>query len=440
MLPTMRSRFVPLLLALVAGLVAWFALRAPEREPSFKVDEAEYLAMGLFSVEQWQGTSDATRGGLVAAPDPATWREGVHAVTFGFQSPGLPKVVFGTLAQAHLEPGTVVLPYVFRRFVPPDLAGLPPRTHRLSAREPLLPALEPARARMAGLAALAAALLALAAASIARTFNPHPVAGALAATVAVAGFLTSPAVREAANYVRPGLFPVLFTSAAVVVFLRAIARRDRRLALDLPAPVRLLGVAIGLGLCLGLATAGKLNGALLAAAIPFLVWPLRGKPGARAAAIVGAWAIGFGVFVLFAPGLWGNLVEGVRAILDGWRGDLAWQAEQYNGEVHVAQGRFDALRLSMGALLSSAGPFAAWVPFAGTLFGVLGIVGLGLGARRSDTDLGVFGFCVVLLVGSALVVPMERLRYFLPMVWPLALGAGLLVERLACGRRRAAED
>ena len=428
-------------LALAAGLVAWFVLHAPDPERGFEIDEAEYLAMGLFSVEQLLGEDDATRGGNIAlAPgeDPGTWRGGVHEVTFGFMSPGLPKLVFGTVVRAVLPADTVVSPLIFRRFAPEGVPNHKAKALRLGSRHSLAPALEPARAVTTGLAALAAALLAAASALVVRTFDRRPWTTALGAAAATGLWLSAPAVQDAAHYVRPGLFPVVFWALALVLFLVALGNRAPALARGeaiRPSPLLL----VGLGLCLGLAAAGKLNGVLLAAVIPTLLWPLTTNKPRVLMYSACVWGLGALVFYLFNPGLWSAPVQGTDAILAGWRGDMRWQTEQYGGTLRVAESRFDALQLSFGALLREAGPLAGVVPYVGTILCVLGLTAVGLGMRRSRADHGLYWYAVLLLFGSALIVPMERMRYFLPMVGPLAICGGVLVARLAVGRRRSHE-
>lgn len=433
------SRLVPLLLALAAGALAWLAFTPVVKgELHFEVDEAEYLAMGLFTVEQDQGLADATRGGLVPADDPNTWRGGIHEVTYGFQSPGLPKFVFGGIVRATLPEGTLVLPWVFPRFTPESTGGFAPRSIRLSAREALKPALAPAREVPRMLLALAAGLLAFGAARIAQGFSTRLVEPVVAATVAGFGFVTSGAVQAAANHVRPGAFPVVFMALGWAVFLWAVRSRAG-------TGVRLFGAAIGFGLALGLATAGKLNGAVFAAAIPFLVMPLGGPRASRVVAMAGAWLIGFAVFVLFAPGLWHDTLGGIEQILRGWRGDFAFQSERYGDEVRVSAGRLDGLGLALRAMCGEAGPGGGFAPYLGVLFtvlGALGLAGFALGGRvfgrgegapptpNRAVDHGAFWFCILLVVGSGLLVPMDRTRYYLPLVWPLALAAGVFVARI----------
>lgn len=432
----MLQRVLTLLLAALVGLVAWFGLRQVEAEPSFKVDEAEYLAMGLLSVEQWSGAGDAG-GGLLAVSEPDSWREGIHEVTFGFQSPGLPKLVFGQIVRAALGPDNVgrVTPLVFRRFAEQLSDPGMGRAVRLSAREPLLPALEPARGVIAGLAAAIAALLFWCAATVAQRFHQGRTAGWIAGGAAALLWSTSPAVYEAANYVRPGLFPILFWIAGLAVALTMLGLIEHldpeaAEAVDTSESLALLAVVTAaLGICLGLAVAGKPNGVVFVPVIPLLLWPFAKRWGLKALATLSAWALGFVVFVVLAPGLWSDTWNGVSQMLGAWRGDLQWQAEQYGGDVEVASSLFDALRISVIAMLRDSGPLGLWIPYVGTLLGLAGLAGCVLGATHSRADRMVLGFGAVLLVSSALIVPMDRTRYFLPLVLPLALAGGLFVER-----------
>ena len=431
----MLQRVLTLLLAALVGLGAWFGLRQVEAEPSFKVDEAEYLTMGLLSVEQWSGARDAG-GGMLAVSDPGSWREGIHEVTFGFQSPGLPKLVFGQLARAALGPDNVgrVTPLVFRRFAEQLSDPGMGRAVRLSAREPLLPALEPARGVVAGLAAAIAALLFWCAAMVAQRFHKAPTGGWIAGGAAALLWSTSPAVYEAANYVRPGFFPILFWIVGLAVALALLGVREHLApepaAEDSSESLALLSVVtVALGVCLGLAVAGKPGGVVFVLAVPMLLWPFAKRFGLKTLATLCAWALGFAVFVALAPGLWTDTWDGVGQMLGAWRGDFQWQAEQYGGDVEVAASLWDALRISVIAMLRDSGPLGLWLPYVGTLLGLAGLVGCALGATHSRADRLVLGFGVVILAGSALIVPMDRTRYFLPLVLPLALACGLFVER-----------
>ena len=64
---------------------------------------------------------------------------------------------------------------------------------------------------------------------------------------------------------------------------------------------------------------------------------------------------------------------------------------------------------------------------------------MALSRGPTHADHGLYWYAVLLLFGSALIVPLERMRYFLPMVGPLAICGGVLIARLAVGRRRSHE-
>jgi hypothetical protein len=417
-----RRRLGEALLALVA---AWLLLGLGAPEPAtapgadFDVDEAEYLGMGVASLAQLAGRGDATLNGQLPGPIVTPWRDGIHASTFGFQSPGLPKLLFGLVAaQAGVD---TVDAGVWPRFVPKGLSKGEFKAHRQAAKAGLLPALGPARGLMRLLAALIAALLFASAHRIAAGWGsrlrPATLAGALAALL----WILSPAALEAAHHVRPGLLPILFWCAGLVA------------ALEL-GPDRTLALAILTGVALGLATAAKLNGALFAPLIPAFLY-LKGARRARLAALTTlAAALSLTIFFLFAPGLWHDTLSGLTQILTAWRGDLAHQAALYGATVRVPTGRLDALGIALGGLATQAGPLAAWLPFAGALLGLGGLAALARGARHSSADRLTLTWCLVLVLGSGLLLPLDRLRYLTPLAAPTALAAGLLFARLASAR------
>jgi len=402
--------------ALLAFAVAWVLLgfsspaaRDAAAGPGarFDVDEAEYLAMGVASTAQLFGETDAAAG---EARDP--WRGGIHATTFGFQSPGLPKLLFGLVARS--AGVRQIDPAVFPRFIPKELSKGEFKARRLAAKAQLEPALDPAREVTRLLAAAIAALLFAAAHRIASTWHRPTLAGTLAALL----WLASPAALEASHHVRPGLLPILFWCAMLVCALAA--------------PLRAKPLA--LGLLLGLATAGKLNGALAAPLIPLFLY-LAGARGAKlAAATALAAALSIAVFLLFAPGLWHDPIGGISQILHLWRGDLAHQASLYGADVHVPTNRLEALWVALLGLAKHAGPLAGVVPFAGAALALFGAATLIRGARHSAADRVALAWCLVLIVASGLILPLDRLRYLTPLTAPAALLAGLFLARLTAPR------
>lgn len=423
--------------------------RGPESaaaEPAgkrFDTDEAEYLAMGVHSLAQLLGETDATADGqlpVTGQPGTDPWRAGVHESTFGFQSPGLPKVVFGLVGRA--SGVTAIDPAVYPRFVPKELPKGAAKERRLAARERLLPALGPARDLMRVLASLVAVLLFAAGRRVAATWGAGSCYEHLAGSLAAGLWLASPATLEAANHVRPGLLVILFwtTGLALVQRRLGVLGSSPRLgagdspeagsaAEQLEASASNWSLALVLGLALGLATASKLNGVLFAPLVPIFLAlvGLRGRRLVVPTAVAGLLA--FAVFVLFAPGLWHDTLGGTGQMLQAWRGDLAHQAALYGDTVTVPKSYLAALVLALGGLFTEAGAFSTWMPHLGASLGLLGIVALAGGARHSLQDRAVLAWCVVLVVGSGLVLPMDRLRYLLPLAAPAALAGGLFVAR-----------
>lgn len=411
--------------ALVAFAVAWVLLGlaqpgAPSAEGSlgarFDVDEAEYIAMGVASVAQLLGeeailpSKPLPPGDPREEPDP--WRDRLHATTFGFQSPGLPKLLFGLAART--SGVRQVDPAVFPRFIPKELSKGPFKARRLAAKAVLEPALDRARLLTRLFAAAIAALLFAAAQQIARAWRRPTLAGSLTALL----WISSPAVLEASHHVRPGLLPILFWCMMLVAALAA------------PLRSRPFTLAAALGLCLGLATAGKLNGALAAPLVPLFLYVAGVRRAKLAATTALAAVLSLTVFLAFAPGLWHDTASGISRILHLWRGDLAYQASLYGADVRVPSNHLEALWIAILGLAGHAGPLAGFVPFAGAALALLGAAALIRGARHSAADQTALAWCLILILGSGLILPLDRLRYLTPLAAPAALLAGLLLARL----------
>jgi hypothetical protein len=419
-----RSTWIAALLALAT---AWLCFGLPvgrDAERGFEVDEAEYLTLAIHSVRQAQGKTDATLGTqLPRIDDLSPWRDGIHDSTFGFQSPGLPKLLFGA---AGVAAGVgEVSAEVFPRFLPPDLSRGAAKERRLAARELVLPALEPARRVARGLASLIAALLFAIAYSVSGAWagpRLRYVCGAFAGLL----WITSPIAWEASAYVRPGLLPVLFWCAALLATLKI--KRPSILATVL-------------GLCCGLATAGKLNGVLLAPLVPILLFfaqranGLKARDAAKVAALCTPLAavLSFAVFLVFAPGLWSDTFSGLVQIVRLWRSDLAHQATLAVETIAISSGPMHSLRMGFSGLANTSGPLAGIAPFLGVVLLPLGLAALARGSKcggQPHVDRAVLAWSLFLLFASAWLIPMDRARYILPMVAPAALVQALLLARL----------
>jgi hypothetical protein len=437
----LRSVSRTLLATLAAFVAAWLLLGLPLDKPDsgiFQVDEAEYLTLAVHSVRQARGLTDASVGGQIEVRDGAApWRAGIHESTFGFQSPGLPKLLFG-LAGSAAGAGEVN-PKVFPRFADPSLSKGPAKLERKAAAQAVLPALGAGRAVTRLLAAAIAALLFALAAGISRAWT-RPLGSYATGALAAALWLSAPIAWEASAHVRPGLMPVAFWCAGLAA------------ALGIRRP-GILPISLALGLACGLATAGKLNGILFAPLVPALLyWNRRAigidpGPALRQAAIgtlISA-AVCIAAFLALAPGLWHDTISGMGSVLNMWNGDLAFQAQQTNLSVEVSTGAADSLAMGFRGLFTTAGPLAGLVPYLGAVLLPLGLLALARGSRarpdapaQTHRDRAVLAWALVLLLASAWLMPLDRPRYILPMVAPAALVEALVLARLLTLRKTAA--
>jgi hypothetical protein len=414
-------------------IVSYLSLGLPIariESPDFRIDEAEYITLGVHSVRQALGKTDASAGGQLGDQVYShPWRQGIHESTFGFQSPGLPKLIFGSLGiVSGVEQIDVKL---FPRFGTQTTAKGVLKTERTRAKALVKPALDSAREVTRLWAALVAALLFGIASSVAAGWSGsklHYFCGALAAIL----WISSPVVWEASAHVRPGLLPVVFWCTALLVVL---------MARQLPV----LAIAALLGLCCGMATAGKLNGVLLAPLIPYFLFNVQRARGIEKIAALGsalagtllAGLLSFGVFLALAPGLWHDTIAGVASIVELWNGDLASQAKINPKSIEISTGAMHSIGMGLRGLVSSQGPLAGFIPYLGILLLPLGLAALSRGSRaRSEAsgqhfvDRNVLAWSLLLLFASAYLVPMDRPRYMLPMVAPVALVEALLLARL----------
>ncbi len=423
----LRSGLLAASLFLLAGAVLLLARPADSRGPA-RIDENEWLAMGIVTNGLATTGKVPDRGASeaeLAEASEAPWRLGISESTFGWMNPVVPKLLFGRIAKwSGVEETSRAIYPRFREAG----AGLRPRD---AARKALKPALEPTRRAVAGLAsALAVALF----------FAVRAGFGSAAGALAFALLLASPSFRESATYVRTGLFPLAFGLAAVVLVQQAshsLFGRGR------PAVAAASGSA--LGVFAGLAVGSKLNGALVSFSIAgwFAVLPFLLRRDSRASlaalavrlALVGSLCAA--LFWLSLPSLWGELPwQAVPDLLERWQGSLVHQ-------IRAGGGAAPAGLLDRAALCARRSFFEGDPLFQ--LTGLpLGLPLAALGAlalarellrvhsprRLAAIALAIFG--LVLAIGTAAWLPLDRDRFFLPLLIPVVCLEGSAV-RLAAG-------
>lgn len=429
--PTRRAAALAAALFVLAA--GWF--HALGRAPAgFQVDEPEWIASG---VHAWQlaTTGRSVDEGATATERRAAaerpWRLGIEESTFGWMNPVLPKLAFGAAAAAAGVETTTRRAY--ERFQPAEYAR--PRAAAKAERGRFLPALAPARF----VTTLAAAAVAVLLFGVVRVQ-----AGAAGATAAYALWLASPTAREVAVYVRTGLFPLVFGLAALLVACLCWRELSGR-----RGTARLVLWALALGALCGLAVGSKLNGALVSFAVPlWLAAAAAGRgPGPRPPAarpllaLAVAALVCAALFWLALPGLWGEPpVAAVRGLLAAW----------HDFHVHMVRaGPADiALPADLGGRLARVFERTArgnepLYALTGLALGVVavpaGLAALAVAARRCVPARQVLAFVAVVATGTALWIPMDRARFYLPFVVLAILAEGALVGALArrFGARRA---
>lgn len=416
--PKRSSRWLSGLLAaglfLLAGAFLLLARPAASEGPA-RIDENEWLAMGVVtyglattgSVPD-RGASEAELGQAAEAP----WRMGISESTFGWMNPVVPKLLFGRIAKSSGVEQTSRA--IYPRFREAG-AGL---RQRDAARKALKPALEPARRAVAGLAAALA---------VALFFAVRAGLGTAAGALAFALLLASPAFRESATYVRTGLFPLGFGLAALV-----LVQQTGGLLFGRGRPLLAAASAVFLGVLAGLAVGSKLNGALVSFAIAgwFVVLPFLRPPETRAGliglaarlALVGGLCAA--LFWLSLPSLWGELPwQAVPDLLDRWQASLVHQVRAGGGA--APEGLLDRAALCARRAFFEGEPLHQ---LTGLPLG-LGLAAVGALAltrellrshsprRSAVVALAIFG--LVIAVGTTLWLPLDRERFFLPLLIPV---------------------
>lgn len=426
-----------LLIAVIAFAVAWSALdRFARHEHPDRTDEPEWIAMSILHWRQFV-LGEPPAGADLDAPEQRSdnpWKQGVQRTVFGYMNPCLPKLILGGVLHAggfrEAEPETF---QIFHRERP--AAGRRARSRTAEAM-PL------ARRVIQSLAALSTVLVLF----IGRRLTRGP-ASWVTGLLAGALFVASPLVLHTATYIRTDFFMLPFALAGLLLALhlrKALAGEHGAGSLRL--------AAVWLGVVCGLAVSSKLNGALLCVALALwlpLLWlgaRRRTSLGFAAGPLVGclvAGACACAVFYALDPRLWAEPIEGVRDILGRW--GLQKEVQQGRAEgmnLEVARSLGERFGLFLGRTTGRDDPWRSLTGLpGGTLLSLAGLALLGLGCARGRARACVaLVFVVVFLVGTALWLPIDWERFFLPaapcVALLQALAPGSLVE-LVLARRSA---
>ena len=433
-----------LLVALAGAPLALFRERIFEGQ--LNSDEPEWLAISILHWNQLvRGAPPAGAEDKPGKPEDGPWQQGVQDTTFGYMNPCLPKLVWGGLfalaghTQASIDS--------FQAFHRGSLERASP------ANALLLPALPLARSCVMILAAISGALVFC----VARASLPAgpPWLAAASGAVAMALWLASPLVLHTANYVRTDHFMLPF---ALGLWWWTLARRDQLAGARGLAPALWAGLAAGiLG---GLATSGKLNGALALVGCGagvlahwLLLPPRRPALGRALAALALAGSVAFGVFAALNPRLWSGPLEGVQDILARWDRLMDYfQEVAPSVGVAVAHTTSESLALFATRTLERDEPLRAYTGLAwGGLWIALGFAAIVLAAagrgplaprtapdrlRAQSAAACSLAFVLVLVLGTALWLPLDWERFFLPTVPAFAVLGAYLAATLAAGARR----
>lgn len=426
------------LLAVGLLALAWLALgRLAVWEHRDRTDEPEWIAISILHWDQL--VSGGPPAGAELDPpewqDGGPWRRGVQRTMFGYPNPCLPKLVWGGLLHARgFHEASPLVFDVFERADP--VAGA-------RAQQALDPAQPLARRVVLALACLSAVLVFFAA----RAALPGAW-GWLAAALAYGLWLASPLVQGTATYIRTDFFMLPLVLAALLLALGAAGSMAGRRGL-----ARQLAVGLLLGLLCGLAVASKLNGALACACvalwIPLAWWRARGDGAAvgwqgPVLALLLAGVTSFAVFYALNPRLWGDPVGGVTDILARWERVMGFFQERWSQRTGVAVARTPGERVALfvDRTLTRDDPWRALTGLPGGAALMLG--GLGILAWRalrpgSTSALGASGrsaltllvFALVFATGTALWLPIDWERFWLPVAPVVVLLEGLALAWLA---------
>jgi hypothetical protein len=277
--------------------------------------------------------------------------------------------------------------------------------------------------------------------------------------VALALWLASPLVLQTASYVRTDHFMLPF---ALGLWWWTLARRDQLAGTRGLAPALQAGLAAGiLG---GLATSSKLNGALAlvgSGAGVLAHWlmlpPRRPTLGRALAALALSGSVAFGVFMALNPRLWSGPLEGVQDILARWDKLMAYFQNELGPSTGVAVAHTSGERLALFAsrTLERDEPLRAYTGLTwGGVWIALGFAAIATAAagrgplvprtapdrqRARGAAACSLAFALVLVLGTALWLPLDWERFYLPAVPAFAVLGAFLAATLAAGVRRQGE-
>lgn len=407
-------------------------------------DEPEWIAASILHWRQL-ARGEAPAGEGVGArrfedeESPNRWKHGYNHTTFGYMNPGLPKLLLGGIlvANGHERASH----WAFEKYV--DLGPRQQAVQRIvAARRELEPAMPVARGVIVALSSLTAVLLFFAARLAFRGRT-----GWVAGVLAFAAWFAAPLFQVTASYIRTDYFMMPFALGALVL---ALASTDRLAGRRGRGPMLWTGLALGV-LC-GLAVASKLNGALTGFAIT--AWVLVLWAGARKETripflrgplptLVVAGATSFAVFFAFNPVLWAEPIAGVGDILARWEKLIGvFQRDLEGTRVEVVHTLPERISLFTRKTLERDEPFRALTGLSPAVPLALGFVALCLTSlgrlpRRASTPAVrdrarvLLAFAIVFIAGTAIWLPLDWERFFLPALPALILLEVAVVTALA---------